>query len=379
MEKRDYYEVLGIDKNATEQDIKKAYRKLAMKYHPDRNPGNKEAEEKFKEVNEAYQVLSDTSKRQTYDQFGHAGFDQTGGGYSGGYSGAGFGGFSDIFGDIFDDMFASGAGRGRRRNIPEKGDDLKYSLRVDFKDAAFGKEEEIKIKRHIECDNCHGTGAKPGTTPKTCTKCHGSGMVQSQVKTPFGVMMQTSTCPICHGEGTIIENKCPKCNGNKTIPEQKTVTVKIPAGVEDGMLLRVSGQGEPGKRGGPTGDLLIKIKIKPDEIFEREGNTVWLDMPVSFTQAALGDELTVPTIDGEVKYKLPEGTQSGTVFRLKDKGIPYLGSKGRGDQKVRIHVQVPKKLTDKQKQLLRSYAAELGEEVSGEPKSFWKKLKDALD
>ncbi len=378
MEKRDYYEVLGVEKGATEQEIKKAYRKQAMKYHPDRNPGDKSAEEKFKEVNEAYEVLSDSQKRQTYDQFGHAGFDpHSGFGGAGGFDGADFGDLGDIFGSVFGDMF--GGGMRQRRNGPKRGADLRYSMDVTFEEAAFGVEKDFTVRREEECDVCHGTGAKPGTNSKKCSTCHGSGQVSQQVRTPFGVMMQTTTCSTCHGEGEVIEEKCHKCGGRKTVPGKKTVSVKVPAGIENGTMLRMSGQGQPGEKGGPRGDLFIQIRVQPHEIFEREGNTVWLEMPISFAQAALGDEIEVPTLDGKVKYKIPEGTQTGTIFRLKEKGIPYMRSKGRGDQKIRVKVQVPKKMTEKQKELLRAYAAEAGETPTGESKGFWGKLKDALD
>lgn len=376
MERRDYYEVLGISRSATEQEIKKAYRKKAMEYHPDRNPDNKEAEEKFKEVNEAYEVLSDAEKRKTYDQFGHAGFD-THSGFSGGFDGADFSDLGDIFGSVFGDMF--GGGMRQRRNGPKRGADLRYTVNVTFEEAAFGTDKEVTIRREEECDVCHGTGAKPGTHSKTCPTCHGSGQVSQQVKTPFGVMMQTVTCSSCHGEGEIIEERCSKCGGRKTIPGKKTVSVKVPAGIEDGTMLRMSGQGQPGEKGGPRGDLLVQIRVQPHSIFERDGNTVWMEFPISFTQAALGDEIEVPTLDGKVKYKIPEGTQTGTIFRLKGKGIPYMKHGGRGDQKVRVKVEVPRKLTEKQKELLRAYAQECGDYVTEESKGFWGKIKDVLD
>ena len=376
MERRDYYEVLGISRSATEQEIKKAYRKKAMEYHPDRNPDNKEAEEKFKEVNEAYEVLSDAEKRKTYDQFGHAEFDPRSG-FSGGFDGADFSDLGDIFGSVFGDMF--GGGMRQRRNGPKRGADLRYTVNVTFEEAAFGTDKEVTIRREEECDVCHGTGAKPGTHSKTCPTCHGSGQVSQQVKTPFGVMMQTVTCSSCHGEGEIIEERCSKCGGRKTIPGKKTVSVKVPAGIEDGTMLRMSGQGQPGEKGGPRGDLLVQIRVQPHSIFERDGNTVWMELPISFTQAALGDEIEVPTLDGKVKYKIPEGTQTGTIFRLKGKGIPYMRHGGRGDQKVRVKVEVPRKLTEKQKELLREYAKECGEHVTEESKGLWGKIKDALD
>lgn len=378
MEKRDYYEVLGVERGATEQEIKKAYRKQAMKYHPDKNQGDKEAEEKFKEINEAYEVLSDAQKRKTYDQFGHAGLGGNGGfGGAGGFQGTDFGDFGDIFGSMFGDIFGGGGMR-QRRNGPRKGADLRYSMDLTFEEAAFGTEKDITFNRQEECDACHGTGAKQGTKPKQCPTCHGVGQVNQQVRTPFGTMVKSTTCPTCHGEGEIIEQKCPKCGGRKTVPGKKTVSVKVPEGIEDSMMLRMSGQGQPGEKGGPRGDLLIHIRIKPHEIFVRDGNTVWMDMPISFAQAALGDEIQVPTLDGTVKYKIPEGTQTGTIFRLKDKGIPYRNGRGRGDQRIRVKVEVPKKLTDKQRELLRAFAVEMGQTPTGESKGFWSKLKDEI-
>ena len=375
MEKKDYYEVLGISKDASEQEIKKAYRKMAMKYHPDKNQGNKESEEQFKEVNEAYEVLSDPQKRRTYDQFGHAGF--SGGGFGqGGFSGGqGFGGFEDMFGDIFGDMFGGGS-RGSRKNGPRKGADMRLRMELKFEEAAFGVEREISIQREEECDTCHGSGAKPGTNSNTCPTCKGSGEVRQTTRTPFGNMMNVAQCPNCHGAGTIIEHKCDTCSGQGRVRKAKKLNVKIPAGVDDGATIKMSSEGQLGLKGGPRGDLYIIINVIPHKLFERDGYNVYLEMPITFVQAALGDEVEVPTLDGKVKYKIPEGTQSGTVFRLRGKGIQHLRSSQRGDQLIRVNVEVPKKLSDKQKDLLKDFAKETGVEVNEQSKNFFDKVRD---
>ena len=375
MEKRDYYEVLGISKDASEQEIKKAYRKMAMKYHPDKNQGNKESEEQFKEVNEAYEVLSDPQKRRTYDQFGHAGF--SGGGFGqGGFSGGqGFGGFEDMFGDIFGDMFGGGS-RGSRKNGPRKGADMRLRMELKFEEAAFGVEREISIQREEECDTCHGSGAKPGTNSNTCPTCKGSGEVRQTTRTPFGNMMNVAQCPNCHGAGTIIEHKCDTCSGQGRVRKAKKLNVKIPAGVDDGATIKMSSEGQLGLKGGPRGDLYIIINVIPHKLFERDGYNVYLEMPITFVQAALGDEVEVPTLDGKVKYKIPEGTQSGTVFRLRGKGIQHLRSSQRGDQLIRVNVEVPKKLSDKQKDLLKDFAKETGVGVNEQSKNFFDKVRD---
>lgn len=380
MSKRDYYEVLGVSKDASEKEIKKAFRKKAMEYHPDRNQNSKEAEEKFKEVNEAYEILSDPQKRETYDRFGHAGFDpNAGGGFSGGFGGGFSGDFSDL-GDIFGDMFGGMFGGGRsRRQGPTKGADLRYSMSISFEEAAFGTEKEIKIRRDEECDECHGTGAKPGTSPKTCPDCNGTGQIRKAIRTPLGSMMQQTTCPRCNGTGEIIETPCSKCQGRKTISVEKTIKVKIPAGISDESTLRMQGDGQPGKKGGPRGDLFIHIDVRPHPLFVRDGNDVWLEVPISIVQATLGDELEVPTLDSKIKYKIPEGTQTGTVFRIKGKGIPYLRATGRGDQLIRVKVEIPKNLNDKQKELLKEFGNTLGESSQEHKKSFWDKVKSAFN
>ena len=374
--KRDYYDVLGVGKSADASEIKKAYRKLAMKYHPDKNPGDKEAEEKFKEINEAYEVLSDETKRRNYDQFGHEGVNGQGFGGAGGFGGQGFGGFDDIFGDIFGDMFGGGFGGGsrQRRRGPERGADIKQRISISFEEAAFGKKVQVKINRSEECDQCHGSGAKPGTSKKTCPTCHGSGQVQSVQRTPFGNIASTRTCSTCNGEGEVIDSPCTKCHGKGSIRKTKTIEVDIPAGIDAGQMIKLSGQGELGTRGGPRGDLYIEVDVKSHSIFTREGYDVYLEMPITFAQATLGDKIQVPTLDGKVEYEIPEGTQTGTVFRLKGKGITKLRSNVRGDQYVKVTVEIPKNLNDKQKDLVRQFAKECGQEVHERQKSLSDKI-----
>lgn len=374
--KRDYYDVLGVDKSADATAIKKAYRKLAMKYHPDKNPGDKEAEEKFKEINEAYEVLSDETKRRNYDQFGHEGVNGQGFGGAGGFGGQGFGGFDDIFGDIFGDMFGGGfsGGSRQRRRGPERGADIKQRVNISFEEAAFGKKVQVKINRSEECEECHGSGARPGTSKKTCPTCHGSGTVQSVQRTPFGNIASQRTCSTCDGEGEINESPCNKCHGKGSVRKTKTIEVDIPAGIDDGQMIKLSGQGEVGEKGGPRGDLYIVVNVQKHDIFTREGYDVYIEMPIRFTQAALGDKLEVPTLDGKVSYTLPEGTQTGTVFRLKGKGIPKLKSNVRGDQYVKVTVEIPKKLNEKQKELVREFAKECGQEVHQRQKTLSDKI-----
>ncbi len=384
--KRDYYEVLGISKNATDAEIKKAFRKMVMKYHPDRNRDNpKEAEEKMKEVNEAYSILSDPQKKAQYDQFGHAAFDGAAGGAGGaggfgGFGGGGFGGaggFGDIFGDIFGDMFGGAAGGSRaRRRGPERGADLRYNLTISFEEAAFGKTVELNIPRTAQCSSCHGTGAAAGSQPETCPDCHGSGVVQSVQNTPFGRMVNQHPCSRCGGTGQIIKNPCKECGGKGVKNVRAKVEVKIPAGVDTGNRIRVAGEGEAGVRGGATGDLYVYITVKPHKFFQREGSEVICEVPITFVQAALGDTIEVPTLDGKVEMKIPAGIQSGTVMRLRGKGIPYLRTTGRGDQHVRIKVLTPQKLTDRQKELLREFAGIKNDKANPEQESFFKSLKN---
>ncbi len=375
--KRDYYEVLEIGRGASDTDIKKAYRKLAKQYHPDVNPGDKTAEAKFKEVSEAYEVLSDNQKKSRYDQFGHAGVDPN----SFGGAGAGFGDFDfGGIGDIFESFFGGGGfGRSSRsRSGPQKGTDLKYSLEITFEEAAFGTEKEITINRNETCTSCKGSGAKEGTSPTTCKHCNGTGQVQYKQSTPFGQFVNVKACDVCRGEGKIIVNPCPTCNAKGKVRKTVKKKVGVPAGIDDGQTLSMRGEGDPGLKGGPTGDLYITINVKPHAIFKRQGNDVVCEMPITFTQAALGAELEVPTLDGRVKYDIQEGTQTGSIFRLKGKGIPHLRGNGRGDQYVKVEIDVPKKLNEKQKELLREYAEISGDETCENRKSFFNKMKDAL-
>ena len=366
-EKRDYYEVLGVKKDATADEIKKAYRKLAKENHPDLHPGDKACEERFKEVNEAYEVLSDEEKRKKYDQFGHAAFDPNAGYGAGGFSG-GFGGFGD-FGDLgdifgsFGDIFGFGGGGAQRSNpnAPRKGDNIRSSVSISFEEAAFGCEKEITIGRVEQCPDCKGTGCQPGTTPEVCPDCKGTGTVRTTQRTPFGMVQSTGACPKCKGTGKIIHQPCKTCRGMGMIRRQHKVKVTIPAGIDDGQAISQRGKGNAGANGGPAGDLLVSVIVRPHARFERDGNSVLLQQPISFAQAALGAEIEVPTLDGNVKMTVPEGTQPGATFRLRGKGIPYLRGSGRGDQFVTVDVVVPKNLTGSQKELLRQYAASTGE------------------
>ncbi len=370
--KRDYYEVLGVGKTASETEIKQAYRKLARQHHPDVNPGDKEAEAKFKEATEAYDVLSDGDKRARYDQFGHAGVDPNqAGGFGGGFDMGG--GFGDIF-----DMFFVGGGGGQRRNGPQRGSDLRYDMTLTFEEAAFGTEKEIEIPRMESCSDCQGSGAAAGTHPTTCPQCRGAGQVKTAQRTPFGQFQTVRTCPQCHGEGKIISSPCKTCNGQGKVRHVKTLKINIPVGSEDSLSLRLNGDGEAGTRGGPPGDLYIVLHVKPHKFFDREGNDVFCEVPITFVQAALGTEIDVPTLDGAVKMKIPEGTQTSTVFRLKGHGIPYRRGSGRGDQHVRVVVATPTKLTEKQKDLLREFGEAASEQQQMGKKSFFDKVKENL-
>lgn len=377
-EKRDYYEVLGVQKGASDAELKKAYRNLAKKYHPDVNPGNKEAEAKFKEANEAYEVLSDPQKRSRYDQFGHAGTDPNGfGGGAGGFSDFDFGGIGDIFETFFGGS-GFGGGRSRSKRGPQKGADIKYSMEISFEEAAFGVEREINVSRMEVCSKCTGTGAKPGTNASTCQHCNGTGQVQIKQNTPFGQFINTKTCDVCKGEGKIITDPCPACNGKGKLRNNVKLKINVPAGIDDGQTISLRGEGDPGSKGGPNGDLFLNIRVKPHPLFKRQGNDVVCEVPITFTQAALGAELEVPTLDGKVKYTVPEGTQTGSVFRLKGKGIPFLRGNGRGDQYVKVNIDVPKKLNEKQKALLKEFAELSGDEVHEQRKGFFDKMKDAF-
>ena len=374
-EKRDYYEVLGIQKGASADEIKKAYKKLARKYHPDMNPGDKEAEEKFKEVNEANEVLSDPEKKARYDQFGFAGVDPN---YGAGAGGAGgFGGgfdFGDL-GDIFGSFFGGGFGGGQRRNpnAPQRGESIRASVSVSFTDAAFGCEKSVTLERSEMCGTCKGNGCAPGTTPEVCPDCHGTGTVQVRRQTPMGVFASNGPCRKCGGTGRLIHQPCPDCRGGGTVRKRKTIQVTIPAGIDHGQTISLRGQGNAGKNGGPAGDLLITVMVQPHDLFRRDGVDVFCEAPITFTQAVLGAELEIPTIDGKVKYSIPEGTQTGTVFRLKGKGIPVLNGRGRGDQYVTVTIETPRNLNKEQKEALRKFSETVGENNYEKRKSFFKK------
>lgn len=378
-EKRDYYEVLGLKKGASDAEIKSAFRKMAMKYHPDRNPDDKDAEEKFKEINEAYSILSDPDKKSKYDQFGFAGVDPNAG-FGGGGGFSGFGGFEDIFGDIFGGFGGGfGSSRGANRNGPRKGSDLQKRMDITFEEAAFGAKKEIRLTKNVTCDDCGGTGAEKGTEKKTCPVCGGTGRVQSVQNTPFGQFATQTTCSRCGGSGQIIEKPCSKCGGTGKVRKTVTISVDIPAGVDNDSIIPIRGQGEPGINGGPAGDLYLVLSVAPHKLFTRQGDDLWLEMPITFAQAALGDEITVPTLSDKVSYKIPAGTQPGTVFRLKGKGVKSLKANRYGDLYVKVDLEVPTKLDNKQKKLIR----EMGEALDGEcyqkKKSFGEKLRDLFD
>ncbi|MBP2078146.1 molecular chaperone DnaJ [Oceanobacillus polygoni] len=348
MSKRDYYDVLGVEKGASKEEIKKSYRKLARKYHPDVNKAD-DAADKFKEAKEAYEVLSDEQKRAQYDQFGHAGASGQGfGGFGGGAQD--FGGFGDIF-----DMFFGGGGRSRDPNAPQQGADLQYTMVLDFEEAIFGKEADITIPNEETCGTCSGSGAKPGTSKKTCSHCNGSGQLNQEQNTPFGRVVNRRVCHHCNGTGNIIPDKCNTCGGTGNVKKNKKIHISIPAGIDEGQQIRVSGKGEPGKNGGPAGDLFVVVQIRPHDFFIREGDHIFCELPLTFTQAALGDEVEVPTVHGKVKLKVPAGTQTGKTFRLKGKGSPNVRGRGQGDQHIRVKVMTPTQLTDRQKELLREF------------------------
>ena len=364
-EKRDYYEVLGVKKGASEDELKKAYRKLAKENHPDLHPGDKECEARFKEINEAYEVLSDPDKRAKYDQFGHAAFDPSQGfGGGGGFGGfEGFGGFGDIFSDIFGGGFGFGGGGGRNPNAPRKGDNLRATVNIKFEEAAFGVKKDVFVSKIEQCHDCKGTGCAEGTTAEVCPDCKGTGTVMSTKRTPFGMVQSSEQCPKCKGRGKIIHSPCKTCRGIGSVRRQHKVSVSIPAGIDDGQTISLKGQGNAGLNGGPAGDLLITVLVQPHARFERDGASILLDQEISFAQAALGAEVEVPTLDGKVKLNIPEGTQSGTTFRLKGKGVPFLRNGGRGDQFVTVNVAVPRSMTSTQKNALRRYAETMGETV----------------
>lgn len=374
-EKRDYYEVLGLSKGASDDEIKKAYRKMAKENHPDLHPGDKACEERFKEINEAYEVLSDPDKKAKYDQYGHAAFDPSAG-FGGG---AGFGDFGDIFGgfggfgDIFGDIFGGGA---RQSNAPRKGESIRTNVSISFEEAAFGCKKDVTISRIEQCPDCKGSGAAPGTTPEVCPDCKGTGSVRTTQRTPFGMVQSNAPCSKCKGTGRIIHQPCPSCHGMGSVRKQHKINVTIPAGIDDGQTVSVRGQGSAGANGGPAGELLVYVIVRPHARFERDGANVMLEQEISYVHAVLGGDIEVPTLDGNVKLSIPEGTQTGSVFRMRGKGIPYLRGSGRGDQFVSVKVAVPRNLTGSQKELLKQFAASVGEEIpEGRGGIFGKKKK----
>ncbi|MDM1695366.1 molecular chaperone DnaJ [Thiopseudomonas alkaliphila] len=361
MSKRDYYEVLGVERGASEAELKKAYRRLAMKFHPDRNPDDKDAEEKFKEANEAYEVLSDAEKRAAYDQYGHAGVDPQmgGGGFGGGFSGGNFG---DIFGDVFGDIF--GGGRSQRGG-PQRGADLRYTMDLSLEEAVRGTTQKITIPTAVECKTCHGSGAKKGTSPVTCTTCNGVGQVRMQQ----GFFAVQQECPRCHGSGKMITDPCGSCHGQGRVEETKTLSVKIPAGVDTGDRIRLSGEGDLGVKGGPAGDLYVVVNVLPHDIFERDGADLYCEVPINIADAALGGELEVPTLDGRVKLKIPEGTQTGKMFRLRGKGVKPVRGHAVGDLMCRVVVETPVKLDKRQREMLEEFRTSLQGDASHSPKA----------
>ena len=371
---KDLYDILNVNRDATQEEIKKTYRNLAKKYHPDLNPNDKEAEQKFKEVNGAYEILSDPEKRSRYDRFGHAGVDPQAGGQD-------FGGFDDIFGDIFD-IFGGGFGGGfsqnSRKTGPVRGADLRYDLNLEFKDAVFGTEKEIQIRRMEECSTCNGSGAKPGTHKESCSNCNGTGEVRYAQQTPFGQFVRVGTCDVCDGTGEIIKEKCSTCNGSGREVKTKRIIVKVPAGVDNGSIISLRGEGEGGQRGGPPGDLYVYIRVKEDPVFNRKGNHLYLNIPISFAEAALGAEIEVPTLEGIEKYNIPAGTQTGTEFKFRNKGVPNLRGVGRGDLFFTVDIKVPTDLNERQKQLLLEFSKESGE-IYKEHKKVFPKVKDAFN
>ncbi len=386
-QKRDYYEVLGVDKGADDAAIKKAYRQLAKKYHPDMNPGDAEAEKKFKEASEAYAVLSDPDKRRQYDQFGHAAFDGSGG--QGGFDFSGMD-FGDIFGDIFGDFFGGGGGRRGPSNGPMKGQNIRTSVRIKFEEAAFGCDKEVELVLKDECSTCHGSGAKPGTTKDTCPKCGGKGKIVMTQQSFFGTVQNVTTCPDCHGTGQIIKEKCTDCHGTGYIARKKKIQVSIPAGIDNGQCVRIREKGEPGLNGGPRGDLLVEVRVAPHAIFQRSEYDIYSNAPISFAQAALGGEVMIDTLDGKVIYEVKPGTQTDTRIRLRGKGIPSLRNKStRGDQYVTLVVQVPTNMSSDAKEALRKFDEVNGstlkhggvkvKEEKPKKKGFMGKLKESID
>ncbi|NLN80950.1 MAG: molecular chaperone DnaJ [Clostridiales bacterium] len=374
--KRDYYEVLGLGKGASEDEIKKAYRRLAKKYHPDLNPGDKQAEANFKEVNEAYEVLSDSQKRARYDQYGHAGVDPNFG--AGGYQGYGFDGMDFDFGDLFSSFFG-GSGRRQNPNAPRRGSDISASIVISFEEAARGCKKQVDVRVITACDECNGSGAAKGTSPKTCPTCHGSGQERRQQRTPFGVIQTQTICSRCRGRGRIIETPCHACDGTGHVRRPSSIGINIPAGIDDGQIITIRGKGNSGTNGGPAGDLQVSVAVRPHPIFEREGYDVWYELPLTFVQAALGAEVDVPTLDGNIKHVIKEGTQPGDMFRLKGKGIPFVNGRGHGDQILKVTIEVPQKLNATQKKLLKELEEACGEGNYPKRRTFFQKVKDAFN
>ena len=370
---RDYYEVLGVSKDASDDEIKKAYRQLAKKYHPDMNPGDKEAEEKFKEVNQAYAVLSDPDKKSKYDRFGPEAAEGGASGFDG-FGGFGFGGDGFDISDIFEGFFGGGGSRARR-NGPARGDDLLQRISITFEEAAFGCKKDVKYSRIEKCSECGGTGCASGTSPKTCTKCGGTGQIKVQQRTPLGVFQTMKTCDMCGGTGHTIENPCKSCRGTGISSATKTLEVSIPAGIDDGQRITLRGMGNSGKNGGPSGDLYIAVQVQKHKVFTRDGFNIYCEVPITFPEAALGAEIRIPTLEGEpIAYNIPEGTQTGTTFTLKSKGIPYIGGKGRGDLIFKVIVEVPKGMNETQKEALRKFADACGKSNYAKKEKFFDKI-----
>ncbi|MBQ7364140.1 MAG: molecular chaperone DnaJ [Clostridia bacterium] len=371
--KRDYYEVLGVDKGASEDEIKKAYRRLAKKYHPDLHPGDAEAEKNFKEVNEAYSVLSDSEKKAKYDQFGHAAFDPaSGAGYGGGFGGFDMGGFGDIFESFFGGGFTQGSSR---RAGPSRGDDLEARITIRFEEAAFGCRKEVTYNKIDKCASCNGSGAAQGSSAETCSTCRGAGQVRTTQRTILGMMQTTVACPSCNGKGKVIKNPCTACRGNGTLRTRKTLEVTIPAGIDDGQRIVLRNQGNEGAMGGGAGDLYVSVSVARHEIFVRQGNNIHCDVPITFAEAALGGEITVPTLNGNATYRIPEGTQTGTKFTMRGKGIQYVNARGSGDLIFTVIVETPKNLTDEQKELLLKFSGDCGEGKYSKRDRYFDKLK----
>ncbi|APR08597.1 Chaperone protein DnaJ [Lentilactobacillus parabuchneri] len=380
MAEKDYYSILGVSKDASDDEIKHAYRKLSKKWHPDINKAP-DAEAKFKEINEAYETLSDPQKRANYDQYGSA--DGAGAGFGGAGGQGGFGNFDGGSGFGFDDIFSQFFGGGQQRadpSAPRQGRDLQYQMTLEFEEAIFGKKTEIKYNREAQCKTCHGTGAKPGTSPVTCSNCGGRGYVVTETNTPLGRMQSRQTCPVCHGTGKEIKEKCPTCGGRGKTDERHTLEVKVPAGIDDGQQMRLQGQGEAGDNGGPYGDLYIVFRVKPSKDFTRDGSTIYVNQDITFARAALGGKIHVKTVHGDVELKVPAGTQTGTTFRLKGKGAPRLRGNGNGDERVTVNVVTPKALNKEQKIALEAFAKASGDNIAGKGGSnFFDKMKDAFD